>query len=77
MAALSVLETVLEAAQSLEDLGQRGRELPELRTPAIRELLSNPFRIVYRVQDEVIEILGLLHQRRDFRLWERSKPAES
>ena len=77
MAALAVLDTVLEAAQSLEELGERGRELPELRDPVIRELLSSPFRIVYRVRDEVIEILGLLHQRRDFELWERPKPSES
>lgn len=71
---MAVLERILRAAESLESLGERGRVLPELEDPVIRELLSDPFRIVYRASAEVIEILGVLHQRRDFKLWDRSEP---
>jgi len=70
-AALAVLDRLLNAAQSLESLGNRGRVLPELNDPTIRELLLDPFRLVYRVIDSRCEILGILHQRRDFKLWDR------
>ena len=73
-AALAVLERMLEAAQSLEELAERGRVLPELEDPVIRELLPNPFRLVYRVGADTIELLGVIHQRRDFSLWDRSEP---
>lgn len=69
--ALALLESLLEAGRSLEELAERGRVLPELQDPSIRELLSHPFRIVYRVGEDAVEILGVLHQRRDLELWER------
>ena len=72
-AALTVLDRILEVAASLAELGDRGRILPELEDPLIRELLSDPFRIVYRVTPEAVEILGILHQRRDLKLWDRSE----
>ncbi len=70
-AALGVLDRLLAAAGSLENLGERGRMLRELSNPEIRELLLDPFRLVCRVTDSTCEILGILHQRRDFKLWDR------
>jgi len=36
-----------------------------LKTRTIRQILSNPFRLIYRVEDERVLILAVLHQRQD------------
>ncbi len=71
-AAIGVLEVILKAAESLVDLPDRGRVVPERGDPAIRELLVESFRLLYSATDEEVTILGFLHQRRDFTGWERS-----
>ena len=70
-AALRVLEDVLDAARSLERLALRGRVVPEVGDPALRELLVHRFRLVYLVLPEAVEILAFLHGARDFSRWRR------
>jgi toxin ParE1/3/4 len=73
--AAALLDRILAAAESLDELGERGRVVPEVRDPDTRELLVDPFRLLYHVSPSTIEILGLIHQRRDLKLWERSEPS--
>lgn len=32
----------------------------------VRELLIDPFRLLYSIGDEEVVVLGLIHQRQDF-----------
>ncbi len=42
---------------------------------SVRELLVDPFRLVYLVEAERVVVLAVLHQRQDFRRWvERTPP---
>jgi plasmid stabilization system protein ParE len=61
---------ILEAAESLERLSERGRIVPELDDSSIRELLPHPYRIIYRVHESEVAILALLHEARDFAKWQ-------
>ena len=71
-AATRLLDEVEAAASSLSEFPERGRAVPELGLPR-RELPVRGYRLVYQVRAEV-EILRLLHGRRDFaRAW-RSGP---
>lgn len=70
----ALLDRILDAAESLGEMSERGRVVPELRDPDTRELLLDPFRLIYHVSPTTVEILALLHQRRDFVLWDRSDP---
>jgi plasmid stabilization system protein ParE len=70
-AAIDVLQRVLKAAESLADLSDRGRIVPERGDPTIREILIEPFRLLYSITEEEVTILGILHQRRDFASWDR------
>jgi plasmid stabilization system protein ParE len=63
-AAAHLLDEIEAAASSLQVFPDRGRFVPELGPPR-RELLVKGYRLVYRVGAEV-EILRLLHSRRDF-----------
>ncbi len=68
-----LLDRVLDAAASLSELGERGRRVEEYDDPSVRELLVHPYRLLYRVRDEVVEIIALLHQRRSFERWHRDR----
>jgi plasmid stabilization system protein ParE len=45
---------------------ESGRVVPEVNRAEIRELLEPPYRLIYRVHPEVIEILSVLHSRQHF-----------
>ncbi len=71
--ALKVLRRALETAASLSTLPERGRIVPELSDPAIRELFVHRYRLLYRIFDEVVVIVAFLHGARDFAASRRSR----
>jgi toxin ParE1/3/4 len=71
--AVSLVDRVLEAASSLDTLSERGRVVPELERPDIRELLVASYRIQYLVLDDQIVIVAFLHGARDFSKWRREE----
>ena len=48
-AAIRLLKAALEAAASLAHFAERGRIVPELRLPTIRELFVFRYRLMYEV----------------------------
>ena len=57
---------VFEAVGSLSRFPRRGRVVPELNRPDIRELLYERYRVIYRVGPRWIEVLTVRHGRRHF-----------
>ena len=66
-AALQLLEDVLASARSLERLALRGRVIPELGDPGLRELLVHRYRLIYLVLPDAVVIVAFLHGARDLR----------
>ncbi len=64
--AASFVDRALEAGRSLNEFAERGRIVPELRDSSIREIFIYSYRLVYRIEDDRISILALIHGRRDF-----------
>lgn len=73
--AINVLERLLDAAESIADLPDRGRTVPERDESRVRELLVEPYRLIYSAGESEVVILGVLHQRRDFDRWGRTGSA--
>ena len=46
---------------STQHVSTSGRIVPELADPKLREVIDAPYRIVYRVRDDVLEILTVVH----------------
>ena len=70
--AASFVAEILEAARSLADFAERGRVVPELNEPSVRELLVGNYRLVYEIRQEAIYVLGVIHGARQLgRLWSR------
>ena len=61
-----VAERIFEAVEQLEAFPLSGRVVPELRSATVRELIAAPYRIVYRVHAEVLEIIAVVHSARQF-----------
>ena len=52
---------VVAAVERLAVLPLSGRIVPEVNDPAIREIILGNYRIVYRVRNDVVEILTVWH----------------
>ena len=65
-----ILGRILSRGESLARLSHRGRTPPELRPVADRtwlEVIEAPWRILYRVVENTVEIHAVLDGRRDLR----------
>ncbi len=72
--AAAFVRLVRDRARSLEEMAERGRVVPELNEPAVRELVVGSYRLIYEVADGDLFILGLIHGARDLgSVWEREE----
>lgn len=65
LVAREVTERVLRRSQQLATPPLLGRRLPEYPHADLRELMERPFRIIYRVKAERIEIVTIKHYRQN------------
>ena len=66
--ALAILQKLDSKAALLITLPNRGRIVPELLHTGIsqyRELISAPWRIIYRVENQRVMVMAVLDSRRD------------
>lgn len=69
--AARVLVRALDTAASLSTLAERGRIVPEIGDPDLRELFVYDYRMLYRVREDRVVIRAFLHGARDFSRWRR------
>ena len=60
----AVVNKILETARDLSDFPNAGRIVPELDDEAIRERFIYSYRLIYRVQDNDVLIVAVVHGRR-------------
>lgn len=69
------MRQALEAARSLSDLSERGRIVPDLRDPEVREIFIGRCRLLYEVHPDEVWVMRLLHGSQDFlSAWGRRQP---
>lgn len=69
--ALAVLDKLEAKAGQLSSLPNRGRIVPELLDTGIsqyREIISTPWRIVYRIESQRVLVMAVLDSRRDLQV---------
>ena len=62
-AAKETVARLLTRSRQLETTPRSGRQLPDYPRADLRELLERPYRLIYRVSEERIEILTVMHYR--------------
>lgn len=63
--AAALVRRVRDRARSLEEMAERGRVVPELGEPTVRELLIGNYRLIYEIDGADVHILALIHGARD------------
>lgn len=70
--AAALVRETRAAARSLRTFAERGRVVPEIDAPDIRELFIKSYRLIYQVTADHVFILAFVHGARDLTaLWER------
>lgn len=57
---------IVAAVERLRTFPRSGRQVPERPSTAIREIILPPYRIVYRLRDEIAEIVTVFRASRQF-----------
>lgn len=71
--AQKVLRITLDLAASLETLAGRGRVVPEIGDPSVREVFVYSYRLIYHVHASEVRIIAFLHGAREFNPWWKNR----
>ena len=61
-----VVQRIVRATERLLRFPESGRIVPEIGQPSLRELIVRPFRVVYRLRGESVEIVTVFRATRFF-----------
>lgn len=64
--ASAVVRRLRDNARSLRRFPFSGRRVPELQNDAIRERLVKPYRLIYRVTENLVTIATIVHMRQSY-----------
>ncbi len=65
-AAEQLIHRIVERGDGLSKFPEMGRTVPELPGTGIREIIEGHYRIVYRIQAKVIQVLTVFEGHRQF-----------
>ena len=64
--ASKVTQDIVEKSEKLNAFPESGRIVPEIGDPTIREVFIYSYRIIYMISSHRIEILALVHSKKNF-----------
>jgi len=56
-----VVDRLTKRSQQIADFPLSGREVAEFGVPQIRQVLEGPFRIIYYIKPDQINVLAVIH----------------
>ena len=59
------IDRIVLRLRQAQEFPESGRRVPEAPALDVRELIEIPYRLIYRVYDEAIEVLAVIHGRQD------------
>jgi len=69
--ARKVIQEIIAKTETLTELPEIGRIVPEISDQNIRELIVYSYRLIYEMSGAGVEILAIIHGRRDFNsIWD-------
>lgn len=60
------MRKLLETGRNLRQYPYSGRQVPEFEDERIREKLAYSYRLIYRVEADIVTIAGVVHMRQSF-----------
>ena len=59
-----MVDRLISRSEQLEAFPYSGRRVPEYDRDDVRELIERPYRLVYRVREDRLDVLAVVHGRR-------------
>ena len=59
-----MVERLTERSEQIAAFPLSGRMVPEYEAPDVREVIERPYRIIYRIKPDQIDILAVVHSAR-------------
>ena len=59
--AKGMVDKITRRSEQITDQPLSGRKVPEYQTDDIRELIEKPYRIIYRIKEDQIDVLAVIH----------------
>jgi plasmid stabilization system protein ParE len=59
--ARQMVERLIRRSQQLAEFPSSGRRVPEFEMVQIREVMEGPYRIIYYIKPDQIDVLAVLH----------------
>ena len=56
-----MIDRLTERSEQITAFPRSGRMVPEYEAPDIREVIERPYRIIYRIKTDQIDILAVVH----------------
>ena len=56
-----MVDRITRRSEQITDQPLSGRKVPEYQTEDIRELIEKPYRIIYRIKADQIDVLAVIH----------------
>ena len=56
-----MVDRITHRSEQIADQPLSGRKVPEYQTEDIRELIEKPYRIIYRIKANQIDVLAIIH----------------
>ena len=56
-----MVDRITRRSEQIADLSLSGRKVPEYQSEDIRELIEKPYRIIYRIKADQIDVLAVIH----------------
>ena len=64
--AKNVVQNIVHKSETLKAFPEIGRVVPEIDDPNVREVFIYSYRLIYEVRLDRVDILAVVHGRRDF-----------
>ena len=62
-AALKWAKKIQDSVENLKDFPMLGRKVPEIQRSEIRELIIGEYRVIYRLETDLISIITIYHSK--------------
>jgi toxin ParE1/3/4 len=59
--AKGMVDKITRRSEKIADQPLSGRKVPEYQNDDIRELIEKPYRIIYRIKADQIDVLAVIH----------------
>ena len=63
--ALHMVDRLTRRSQQIADHALSGRRIPEYDLDQIREVIENPYRIIYYIKPDQIDVIAVIHTSRN------------